>query len=318
MYHRDGKIDSLTATLRPAASGLPPENCGIFGPSGTGKTTLAKYVLGQLESEALSVRWGYVNCMAEPTRTGVIYELLRDVGLGASLPREGSSAGRFLDSLREFDGRFIAILDEVDLLEDPNLIMSLLEISTVSIVHICVHEDELLADIDSRLASRLREANSINLDPYSHSELVDIIDYRVDAGLISHRVDSAAVDEIADLAAGDARVAIALLRRAAQYVIENEERTLTAEVVQSITEDAHSEVRRNNIRSLGTHQRLLYEIIAEAEVIPAKELHTTYEERAQNPKAPRTRRRYLDSLRRYELVQVSGNGRGTTYSTVAT
>ena len=317
IHHRDGKIDALTAALRPAASGLPPENCCIFGPSGTGKTTLAKFVLDQLVSDALDVRWGYVNCMAEPSRTGALYELLRNGDLGASLPRNGSSTGVFLDCLREYHGRFIAVLDEVDVLEEPNLVLSLTNVSTVSVVPICVHENELLADLDTRLASRLRQSDSINLDFYSHSELVDIIDYRVDAGLISHRVDSEAVQTIADLAAGDARVAIALLRRAAKSVLDSGERTLTADSVKEITEEAHVEVRQYNVRNLGTHQRLLYEIINEHGELRAGTLHERYEQRAQDPKTRRMRRRYLDSLQRYDLIKASGNGRGTTYSIVS-
>jgi Cdc6-like AAA superfamily ATPase len=317
IHHRDGKIDALTASLRPAESGLRPEDCCIYGPSGTGKTTLAKYVLSQLVRQALDVRWGYVNCMAEPSRTGALYELLRNADLGASLPRDGTSTGVFLDCLRDYDGTFIAVLDEVDVLEEPNLVLSLTDVPTVSVVPICVQEDELIANLDNRLASRLRQSNSINLDFYSHSQLVDIIDYRVEAGLISHRVDPEAVQTIADLAAGDARVAIALLRRGAKYVIENDVKDLSAEIVEQVTEEAHIEVREFNVRNLGTHQRLLYEIIKEDGDIQAGTLHDRYQERVQDPKTRRTRRRYLDSLRRYDLIQVDGDGRGTTYSIVS-
>jgi hypothetical protein len=53
--------------------------------------------------------------------------------------------------------------------------------------------------------------------------------------------------------------------------------------------------------------------VREAEEISAAELHERYERRVADPKAQSTRRNYLQSLRRYDLIQASGSGRGTRY-----
>jgi heme oxygenase len=64
---------------------------------------------------------------------------------------------------------------------------------------------------------------------------------------------------------------------------------------------------------LGTHQRHLYEIVRKAGEVQAADLHARYEQRMSDPKPRSTRRNYLQSLQRYELIRVNGQGRGTRY-----
>jgi len=52
----------------------------ITGPSGAGKTTIAKYIVRQLEQEVLGIRWGYVNVISNNSKTSVLYSLVRDAG----------------------------------------------------------------------------------------------------------------------------------------------------------------------------------------------------------------------------------------------
>jgi len=312
LHHRDGQIDHLSSILEPVTYGEPAENICIHGPSGAGKTTIAKHTLGLLEAQTLGVRWGYVNCMAD-TGSGVLYELARDLGVGADLRREGFYRGVAFDRLRGSDDQIIAVLDEVDVLDDAQILLSLYEIPNVSIVTITVDESEWLSELDPRAESRFRSAEPVHLEAYDFGELVDILDSRVAHGMIASRVEDAAVRHIADLAAGDARHGIALLRRAARHVEESDRKRLTTEVVDTIVDEAEADMRERRVRSLGTHQRILYEIIANAGEIASSELHEQYEQEAQNPKATSTRRKYLASLQRYDLIVKEGNGRGTVY-----
>ncbi|WP_168216001.1 AAA family ATPase [Halorussus marinus] len=105
------------------------------------------------------------------------------------------------------------ILDEVDVLADPSVIVSLWEEPHVTLLMVCVDEDDFLADADDRVQSRVRGAEKIRLDKYHGHELVDIIQARVDAGLRHGAADHSTIARIAELAAGDARLAIAYLRR---------------------------------------------------------------------------------------------------------
>jgi Cdc6-like AAA superfamily ATPase len=314
LHHRDGQITHLSSCLDPATLGHPADDVLITGPVGAGKTTIAKYVLGQLEREALSVRWGYVDCMADSTRAAALFGLVRGAGLGADIQLEGMHASATLDRFRQCDDQIICVVDEVDLIDDPHTLSALFEVPNVSLMLVtAADENEWLADLDARIKSRLQTASRLRLERYSHSELVDILESRVEHGLVSPRVDGDALEHIADIAAGDARHGIAMLRRAARYVEEKETRELTPTVVEAIVDEAEMDLLQRRVRSLGTHKQLLYEIVRDAGEIAASELHDRYTERASDPRASSTRRSYLNSLERYELIVSDGTGSGTVY-----
>ncbi|WP_276274167.1 Cdc6/Cdc18 family protein [Haloarcula litorea] len=311
LQHREGQIGQLSSALSPLQARWSDHIC-IFGPSGAGKTTVAKYTLNQFEAEQIGVRWAYVNGMADNSKAAVMHYAVRDVGLGADLRREGSPTSVAVDRLRECEDSLIVVLDEVAVI-DADAIYVLCEVPGVELICITTDEDGWRADLDQKVHSRLSAAETIRPDKYSHAELVDILDDRVVHGLIASRVADSAVEYIADLAAGDARAAIAHLRRAAVYVEEHDMRELTPEVVDAVEEDAQQAVIQEKIHSLGTHQRHLFRIIREAGEIDAGTLHARYEQQVDGPKSKPSRRRYLKSLRRYELIESDGNGRGTVY-----
>lgn len=314
MIHRKGAIDHFSAVLDPHISA---ENISIFGPSGSGKTTLAKYVLRQLEAEMLDFRWGYVNCISDSCKTGALHQIVRSTGLGHDIRRAGTPATDYLNRIRQCDDYVAAVIDEVDVLDEPELIASLADIRKLSLITICVDQDELLTDLieQGRIRTRLRSAETIQLDRYSYNELYDIIEYRVDHGLDSSRVCDEAIAAIADAAAGNARLGIAFLRRAAKHVEGGHASELTDSVVEEVADDAREDIRSNRKRYLGTHQQVLYEIIQDAgsDGVAAGELHARYERGVQEPKTRRTRRRYLDSLERYDLIESKGSTRSRRY-----
>jgi Cdc6-like AAA superfamily ATPase len=129
----------------------------------------------------------------------------------------------------------------------------------------------------------------------------------------SGRSRSSPAAAVAAIAAGDARRGIALLRRAAQHVENHDERELTAETIKAMVGAAEDDIQERRIRPPGTHQRLLYQIIAEAGKISASDLADESERRAVDPKSTSSRRRYLSSLRQYELIESSGEGRARRY-----
>ena len=313
LQHRDGQLQHLSGELKPVAHGLGAESILITGPSGSGKTTIAKYIVRQLEEETLGIRWGYTNCISSPSESALIYSLARDAGRANDLRPEGTPTALLLDRLRELDDHFVAIVDEVDVLEDDSTIHALYDIPNVTLVLVCVSEDAFFADLDSRVASRLRGAAKVSLEKYGHEQLRDILWGRINAGLASGVVNAEAVDYIADVAAGDARHAITLLRRAVRAGVKTGVETLTVEYVQPVREDAREEIHERHVDTLGTHQRHLYEIIRDAEEIGASDLHARYEGRVPEPRVKSTRRKYLQSLERYELITSSGQGRGKRY-----
>jgi len=311
LHHREGQLNHLSSVLDPMRVGRPADVC-IVGPSGAGKTTIAKYTLSQLEREVLNLHWAYVNCMADNTPAAVLFEIVREIGLGADIKREGTASSEAVRRLRECDEHIIVFLDEVGSLEEQPL-LALWNVPNVSLVCITIDENEWFTALSTKAKSRIQSAETVRMDKYSHSELVDILDGRAAHGLVTSRLADGVIDYIADLAAGDARHAIALLRQAALHVERHECQQLTRPVVDAVADDAASEIRDRDIRSLGSHQRLLLWLIRDADEIDGATLHARYEDRAQSPKARSTRQRYLRSLIRSDLIERDGSTQDTRY-----
>ena len=313
LEHRNSEINHISSCLRPVEGDIKGEHILITGPSGAGKTTLAKYVCQQLERQTLGVRTGYVNCLSANTATGVIHILLRDSRIGRDFSRESTARSQYFERIRSTDGQLVFIADEVDVLDDYEALLSLFDQQNVTLVMICIDEDAFLSDVDMRIHSRVRAATSVHLEKYRDQEIVDILRGRADAGLAPGVIDIGTFERIADVAAGDARLAIALLRQAAERAQDEGFDALSPGLIEAVSDSATTAIHERNVELLSTHQRLLYEIILEADQIDGSELHSRYEDRTSAAKSRSTRRRYLDSLERYGLITRDGATRDTTY-----
>jgi len=314
LNHRTAAIEELRAALRPVVDGYPAEHICLYGPAGVGKTTLAKHMVSQLERSVPAVRWGYVNCIRTTGQRNVLHSLLHDIESDIDLCRRGTDAVTLDDRLRAIDDPVIAIIDEISLLTEMETLNALYEVPTVTVIAITIDEHSLLTDVNNlRLESRFRSARTITLDQYTHTELRDIVTDRARMGLRSGVVTDEAFHRIATTASGDARLGIALLRKSAYAFPETDANRITADLVDSITSEALRDIRERYLSLLNTQQRLLFRIIDEAGEIPAPELHRAYERQSDDPRSKSMRRRYLQSLQEYRLIESTGTGRGTTY-----
>jgi orc1/cdc6 family replication initiation protein len=317
LQHREAAIEQLSRALRPIVHGAAGENALVTGPSGTGKTTTAKYVARQLEKETFGFRWGYVNCLSRSTRSQILWKLARDAGVGSDLRPEGHAPVRFLDRIDGLDEHFVAIVDECNALREPDTLLGLCELSNISLILICVSEDDFFADVDARVLDRLRGAVKIHLEKYTDSQLCDILEKRVEHGLATSAVAPDVIEAIADIAAGDARHGIILLRKAVRHAIEQDDSQVQLSHIRAVEDDVQEAIHERYISDFGTEMRLLLEIVREEGPLSAPALKAQYESRSDDPVADSTRRKYLSSLERYELIEQSGTGKGTTYDTIA-
>lgn len=316
LYHREGQVEVLTTCLSPLRGGVAAENALITGPTGSGKTTLAKYVVDRASRELEAVRWAYVDCLAASSMTAVLRQVAIDAGFDVPVNPAGVSTQIYVEALRQSNRPVVVVLDEVGSLPDPKLLGTLYELETTSWFAITIDETEFLADADPGIQSRVRSAAGVHLDRFSMGQLVDILEGRIGVGLNAHKIEPEAIEAVADAAAGNARLAIATLRQAAMFVQRTDMDVLTPSVVQEVGGEARSAIQDSLVRSLGTHKRLLYELVREAGPIRADELHERYEAEISSPRSKRARRNYLSHLVSYELVEKQGSGRGTVYSTV--
>lgn len=312
--HRNAEINTLSNTLKPIMDGQSGETSLLLGPSGAGKTCIAKFTVERLRENVLDIDTQYVNCWQEYTRFQVLYRILEGIGQTVNIHRRSTPKDELLDRLQGYDGpQFVVILDEVDQLEDKSVLYDLYRMPTVSMVLITNHEEELFSHLDSRLASRLRTCVRVPFEKYHLDELVSILRARARWGLLENAIGNEQLELIADAAAGDARVAIGILRNAARRADQTSAEQITTDIVHEAVPDGRHEVRQKTIDQLNQHQRALYDILEEQGELNPGELYEQYEERVDEPKTNRTVRNHLSKMEHYRLIVAEGKNRARTY-----
>ncbi len=314
--HRHDEVNLLSEALEPLLYGRRPDPAFLFGPTGVGKTCIARYTLSQLREQEPSTAVAYVNCWQEYTRFRVLYSVLdaidRAIDVHRSTPKD-ELFGRLADAT---DRPIVAILDEGDQLEETAALYDLHRLPHVSLVLIANREEELFASFDDRVRSRLRAGTRVQFDRYGTDELVAILAGRASQGLEPGSIDESGLRTIADAASGDARVGIGILRSAARRADREGRETLTDEIIEAAIPDARTAIRRKTVEGLIEHQRVLYDVIAEAGEIEPGELYAAYEQQVSDPKTKRTLRNYLTKMVHYDLIEADGKRRGRTYRLV--
>ncbi|MFB6194104.1 MAG: Cdc6/Cdc18 family protein, partial [Halobaculum sp.] len=278
--HRDAEVNALSRTLDPITRGEPAEPALITGPSGVGKTTVARFVVEQLQQATLDLAAVHVNCWQAHSRFKTVYEILDQLGRTVDVHRRSTPYDELLDRLAAVEGPPVVVtLDEVDQLEDTRVVYDLYQLSGYSTTLITNDETAFLSSLDGRVHSRLAAAETVAFDPYTVSELVDILAARVDHGLVPGAITDTQLRRIADAAAGDARVALSILRsgaRRAEY--DGRDRITDADVAAAVPEGRRA-VRTKNLEALRPAQRELFELLVECGEIAPGALYDRYVDR---------------------------------------
>jgi len=143
---REEQIKKLRFCLAPALKRQKPTHAWLYGGPGTGKTIVAKYVLGKLAAES-GLAGSYVNCWQHSTFYSVLEKIISDLRL---LMAEKVSVPFKLEALQRYVAKkpFVVVLDEIDQpqpRERASMLYNLCSLENVGIVCIC----------NSRLPGRL-------------------------------------------------------------------------------------------------------------------------------------------------------------------
>ncbi len=302
---REEQLERIKKAMLPAFRNRWPENLLIYGPPGTGKTCLVKYVMEEFRKNC-DKPIAYVNCWEQRSTYNVLCNIVMQIG-GFPSPRINTKA--MINVIRKKVGQnsFILVLDELDMVDDKStLLYSFSDIGKTGIFAIS-NTNLWLSSLDKRVRSRFI-FEPLYFPPYKVKDIVEILKPRAEIGLVKGAINPELIEKIAELAQGDARVAIQMLRKAA----ENAELAGRKKISETDVDNAWESFRKQRqsylLSKLNRDQNILYEIIKQNPRIESSEIYRKYEEKARKlgikPIAPRTIRKYLTKLIEINLISV--------------
>jgi orc1/cdc6 family replication initiation protein len=315
VVHRHSEMNRIAAALEPVVEGDKPQDAFLVGPSGAGKTCIARYSLDKLQEQLLDVDTHYVDCWQHSNRFRILYKILEGVGTTYDIHRS-TPQDEMLERLERLDTPYIVVLDEVDQLEEKGVLRELYAIPQITMVLIANREEDVVATLDERLQSRLRSSERVHFDKYGDDEIVSILADRVEWGLDPECISDDQLRTIANASAGNARDAISILRSAARRTERSDSEIITDAFIEEAVPEARAEVRQKNVERLNKHQRMLYSLICDAGEVSPSTLYSRYESSMDEPRTERTCRSYLSKLQQYNLVEARGEGPSRIYSPV--
>jgi len=313
MVHRDPQIREIKRNLEPMLEGKTARNMLLYGAPGTGKTTMANYVVDEIQKYSSEVVSGSVNCWKYPSRFKVYYNILQDLGVNL-IHRTGTPTDELVDKFQSKARKrpTIVILDEVDQIEDERILYDFARMEDVALIMLA-NKETALYDVDERIRSSLEGTKDIHFPEYSKDELIDILEDRREWGLRNEAIEKNGLRRIAVRSRGDARIAINSLRIAAEEAEKEDLEEITDDIIDKSIPEAEKENKSKSKEKLNNHQKVLYDIIEdEGEIKPGK-LYEQYEEEIENPKVKRTLRKYLSKMDHYRLIESEGEGRWRKY-----
>lgn len=311
---RNSHMNEVTDALSPIEGGFRAENCFLFGPSGVGKTTVARAAVRELRREVLDVPHAYVNCWQDYTRNAVLEILAREL-VGEAVPRSASTSDLNAKIKRGFNGPGVVILDEVDQLRETGVLYDIHEIRGLSWIGIANDEIDLLADLDERVRSRVSVGYRVRFDRYGDDTIAEILRLRAREGLGNGVANDRVCKAIARLSDGDARMALTVLRAAASKASTEGLSTIPERLVEDAVPQARREMARKTFSKLNDHQRVVYEVLRDDEELIQRELYERYAERHGDPVSLRyLRDTHLSKLEHYNLVTTEQRSGKKIYS----
>lgn len=310
VVHRDQELEAIATAIEPAAG--HPRPVFLFGPSGAGKTTVAREALRRAAAELRNLSTAYVAC-ARKSRAAILRDLVGEViGTHAVYPSKGT--GELIADLESWDRDILVVLDEVDQLASLDILKDCYQLQNCRFIAVANEEAPLFANVSGQapLDSRLSVRETVHFNKYTHAELVAILTARVETAFTNDATRyQPALEKAADIAAGDARKAIALLQAGARAVERGDASGLTAATIESQTDAAVETLTRSALAKLNEHTRVVYEVLVDAgEPLRSGEIYDRYSSRVDDAVSRRTISNYLSKLESYGLI--ADNGEATT------
>ena len=291
LLHRDKEKTELTNNLKNFV------NTFVCGPCGSGKTTLVKNILRNLDKKVLAF---YVDCSVYQTTYSVLKEII---------PRSEfvlyRSNYELIKELLKYakERRFIVCFDNFEKLKEKDLIGRLMSLNLC--VVLISDEEENLSLLTESIRSNI--ASIIRLKPYATEQTFDILKDRAEKALAKWSYTDAVIKKIAEKINGNISLGINALKLAA----------LKAESAgKKAIEETDIQIENDCPPKLSQDEKVLLRILEEWKSLPASRLFDFYLQNTRHPKGERSFRNYMESLCSKGLVKAIGEKRGRIYELV--
>ena len=321
LLHRGQKVQRLAQAVNPTLTAGAGDDVLISGPSGVGKTVLARHTLDRLTTDAdrRSVR---VECLGKTT-AGVLRAVLKQLP-GQDYPQNTPTEDLALylrERVAELGDPVVVILDEAEDIPDTNALARLGDVDLLSTVIVCHNPNEWLSKTTDRVRRRLL-GNHIRLQRLGTEGLADVLEARADAGLRNGVVDRDQLLTIADERAGMPRKGIQSLYVAAMIAKERGHPAILDQDIADCYARADQRMRQLSLNSLPLHHHVFYEVVRRWGPLRGTPLQERYDAvadeiyagRPQRPiESDRQRRNICTKLKTYDLIEHRGATKGSEY-----
>lgn len=270
-------------------------NTIMFGPFGSGKTTLVKRAIEDLKSEDIR----YVDCTLYDTSFSVLREMLPSAKL--ILQRSIYELIKKLDKEAK-QKRLWICFDNFVRLKDPGIITKVmtLGINVILISNVERNADVLNLNVLSNIPCIVKLSN------YTTEQSFGILRERAQEALAKSSFTDELLVKISERAKGNMALAINVLRTAAiKAQGENRERIEITDLPETLYSD--------NPRNLSKDERVLLDILKEKRRLLAGELFALYRQRANPSRGERSFRNYMENLCSKGFVRAIGTNKWRVY-----
>lgn len=180
VVYRDAEVNHLASALKPLTDSNPAETAFLYGPSGTGKTCIARYTVEQLREAVLNINSQYVNCWKDYSQFKALYRIPEGLDKTLDIHRQSTPTDVLLDRIHNYTGPpYIIILDEADQLQDKSIPYELSRTRNVTMVLIANQEQAFFSELSDRVRSRLQTSATVHFEGYGSGALLSIHQDRV-------------------------------------------------------------------------------------------------------------------------------------------
>ncbi len=259
IFHRERQIKDISFSINMVLKGYSSIML-VYGPQGTGKTTVVKYLVERLKNESNGII-SYIDGMLNQTPLSLISKVCNDAGV--LLPSRGFSIDDALNKLLKIKKPVILFIDESDAV-DSSIIYKLSK-SIVSrkggFLGLVTNVPEFFNFNDFRMPGISIE--KVEFDYYKPEELRDIISERAKLGLFPNTYSKDVLGAIVGygLNKGNARIAIKLLFLSAKEAEKRDGNFITIEDVEKAKEKLVSIVKERMLNKLSYEERLIVDYL---------------------------------------------------------